>query len=189
MIYAALLRGINVGGKTRVEMPRLKQLFEAAGCQSVSTYINSGNVVFSDGRTAKELVPLLESALKKEFSLELRIVLRDHANIRKLCQTVPAEWVNDASQKTDVLFLWEEIDDGHILEKLAWKPEIERVQYVDGAVVWNIDRVNATRGSMVKIIGTDVYKHLTVRNINTVRKLDSLMQTVTGGVHNIRITG
>ncbi|MFZ0012812.1 MAG: DUF1697 domain-containing protein, partial [Acidimicrobiia bacterium] len=51
MIYVALLRGINVGGKNKVEMSRLKETFEAAGAETVSTYINSGNVIFSSDRS------------------------------------------------------------------------------------------------------------------------------------------
>jgi hypothetical protein len=39
MVYVALLRGINVGGKNIVEMARLKQAFEELGFTSVKTYI------------------------------------------------------------------------------------------------------------------------------------------------------
>lgn len=44
--HVALLRGINVGGKNLVPMPKLIALFEKAGCTEVETYIQSGNVVF-----------------------------------------------------------------------------------------------------------------------------------------------
>ncbi len=51
-----LLRGINVDGdKAKAEMPRLKQVFESAGCQDVITYVNFGNVLFRDSREASEL--------------------------------------------------------------------------------------------------------------------------------------
>ena len=46
MNFIALLRGINVGGKNKVEMGQLKNLLETAGYTKVSTYINSGNVLF-----------------------------------------------------------------------------------------------------------------------------------------------
>ena len=44
--YVALLRGINVGGRNPVPMADLRATFEAAGYTSVSTYIQSGNVLF-----------------------------------------------------------------------------------------------------------------------------------------------
>ncbi|HEX7259416.1 MAG TPA: DUF1697 domain-containing protein, partial [Candidatus Saccharimonadia bacterium] len=122
MRYAALLRGINVGGKAKVAMPKLKAVFETLGCTDVITYINSGNVVFLDGRSSKELVPLIESAIAEEFRLAIRIVLRDSMAITKLCKEIPSSWTNDSVQRTDVLFLWEEIDDPAILQKITINP-------------------------------------------------------------------
>lgn len=46
MKYAALLRGINVGGKNVVKMDDIKQLFLNLGLLKIKTYIQSGNVVF-----------------------------------------------------------------------------------------------------------------------------------------------
>ncbi len=159
-------------------MPRLKALFEALGCENVLTYINSGNVIFSDVRSAKELVPLIETAIAKEFGLPVRIVLRDLENIRVLCKEIPAGWTNDIEQKTDVMFLWDEIDNKDILGKAVINPKIENVRYIAGALVWNIGRENVTRGGGVKLIKTDLYRHMTIRNINTVRKLEALMSQI-----------
>jgi len=175
MVYVALLRGINVGGKTRVEMSRLKALFVSLGCGEVVTYINSGNVIFSDDRSANKLTPLIETAIEKEFKLPVRVVLRDRDNIARLAGEIPSDWTNDAEQKTDVLFLWSEIDDKSILDKVIIRPHIENVRYIDGALVWNTSRQNATRSSLLRLAGTDLYKQVTIRNINTVRKLDGLM--------------
>lgn len=175
MKYVALLRGINVGGHTRVEMRKLKLVFEKAGCTRVSTYINSGNVVFSDTRTIAELHRLLEAAIFEAFEVEVPIVLRTQSQIEQICEEIPESWTNDTVQKTDVMFLWDEIDSKDILHKVKIKPEIERVKYLSGALVWNIGRENVTRGNGIKLIKTDLYQHMTVRNINTVRKLNSLM--------------
>ena len=46
MKYIALLRGVNVGGKNKVAMGDLRVCFESLGFENVTTYINSGNVVF-----------------------------------------------------------------------------------------------------------------------------------------------
>lgn len=178
MIYAALLRGINVGGNSRIEMPRLKKIFESVGCANVVTYINSGNVVFQDDRPKTELGPLIEEGIRQEFGLDVPVLLRDQASVNKLCQEIPEDWTNDSQMRTDVLFLWDKYDAPEVLDKIIYKPEIERVRYMTGAVVWNVDRENVTRGSMVKLVGSDLYKHMTIRNINTVRKLNDLMQNI-----------
>lgn len=44
--YIALLRGINVGGKNKIDMTELRLLFESIGFIKVVTYINSGNIIF-----------------------------------------------------------------------------------------------------------------------------------------------
>lgn len=176
MMYVALLRGINVGGKSRVEMSRLKTVFEDQGCTNVRTYINSGNVVF---KTSKDLINVcnkLETAIEHEFGFRVPVIVRSAENIAKLCEAIPPEWVNDTTQKTDVMFLWDDIDSPDILRQIDLKSDIENVVYLPGALVWNIGRENVTKGSGIKLIKTDLYKHMTVRNINTVRKLHALMQ-------------
>ena len=51
MFCTALLRGVNVGGSRRIEMDRLRALTESLGYENVSSYINSGNLLFSTEET------------------------------------------------------------------------------------------------------------------------------------------
>ena len=176
MIYVALLRGINVGGNAKVEMPKLKTCFETLGCKDVLTYINSGNVIFRDDRPAQELVPLIEAAIAKDFRLNIHVVLRDIDNFKLLCQKIPLEWTNDDRLKTDVMFLWDEIDNPDILEKVTINPKIEYARYYPGALVWHISRTNTVPGGSITFGKAGLSRRMTARNINTVRKLFSLMQ-------------
>ncbi|MEK7594583.1 MAG: DUF1697 domain-containing protein [Patescibacteria group bacterium] len=176
MVYVALLRGINVGGNSKVEMSRLRAMFIELGCQDVLTYINSGNVIFRDHRSAQELVSLIESEIAKEFGFNVRIVIRDFDNISKLNSEIPLDWTNDTVRRTDVMFLWDKFDNADAVNMVAIKPEIETIRYIEGALVWNIGRENVRRGAAAKLIGSDIYKHMTIRNINTVRKLYELMK-------------
>lgn len=48
MSYVALLRGINLGKRNKVDMKSLKALFEETGFQNVRTYIQTGNVLFDE---------------------------------------------------------------------------------------------------------------------------------------------
>lgn len=176
MIYVALLRGVNVGGKARVEMAKLAATFQSLGYKNVRTYINSGNVVF----TAPEADPTMlavtvESAITARFQLEVPVVVRTKPNIDALVAAIPEEWANGEIQKTDVLFLWSAINQPSIKDQFKIKPDIERLLYVDGALVWNVDRAHINQGTMLKIVGTATYKQVTIRNINTVRKLAAIM--------------
>jgi len=177
MIYVALLRGINVGGNNKVEMKKLKTSFEEAGMQNVKTYINSGNVIFRDEKyTQKQLTKMLESAIEKDFNLKIKVLLRTIKDIEKINKNLPTTWKNDSTMKCDVMFLWEEIDSPDILNQLPKTPATEDLNYLPGTVIWRVDRENLTKSPILKIVGTKIYKQMTIRNCNTIRKLLELMQ-------------
>lgn len=177
MIYVALLRGINVGGKNKVDMKRLKEAFMEAGMKSVSTYINSGNVIFIDNqRTKAEIAGILEEVILHYFQLEIKVLIRSIDDFKDMIKILPTTWKNDQEMKCDVLFLWEEIDQGAILNELTIKPEIDTVLYTPGAILWSVDKRNVTRSGLSKLVGTNLYKKMTIRNVNTTRKIYDIMQ-------------
>lgn len=177
MVFVALLRGINVGGNNKIDMKQLKQMFEGIGLTDVVTYINTGNIIFTDSScSAQELSEKLEEAISAGFGLTIKVMVRNLNEIRAIMDKLPDNWTNDANMKSDVLYLWDEINEESVLEKLTIKPEVERVIYVHGAILWSYDRANAGKSGMSKIIGTKVYQKTTVRNVNTARKIYELMQ-------------
>lgn len=175
MNYVALLRGINVGGNSRVEMPRLKSVFESLGSRHVVTYINSGNVLFADDRDRGSLEPIIAEAIEKEFGFNVPVLLRTQNTIESLCKKIPSEWTNDSEQRTDVMFLWDAYDRPTIVQEVLHDPAFEHLQYIDGALVWNVQRSRVKAGAIIKLLKTDLYKNMTIRNINTVRKLNELL--------------
>ena len=56
------------------------------------------------------------------------------------------------------------------------KPEIDTVLFFRGGILWKTDRENVARSGLIKIVGTDLYKKMTVRNVNTVRKIYDIMK-------------
>ncbi len=179
MIYVALLRGINVGGNNMIDMKRLKQVFIDSGLQSVVTYINSGNVIFYAVEYTKEqLIELIEKAILENFQLQIKVVLRSIEDFHTMMSRVPESWRNDQDMKCDVLFLWEDVDSPTLLTELTVKPDIDTVIYTPGAVLWAVDKINVTKSGSMKLVGTNLYKKMTVRNINTARKIYLIMQKV-----------
>ncbi|MEC1376051.1 DUF1697 domain-containing protein [Heyndrickxia oleronia] len=177
MVYIALLRGINVGGKNKIDMKVLKQTFEKAGMKDVVTYINTGNIIFSSkGKSQTELSRILEDAIHDDFGLQIKVVVRSIDDVRAIINAIPDTWKNDKDMKSDVMFLWDEIDDESILTKLVIKPIVDTVKYVPGAILWSVDKKNVTQSGMLKIIGSKLYKQVTIRNVNTARKIYELMQ-------------
>lgn len=177
MRYIALLRGINVGGANKISMADLRSVFEDAGMSKVSTYINSGNVLFSaDIEDRDRLVEVLQDAIKVRSGLSPDVQVRDEDELEAVVRAIPVKWTNDASMKCDVVFLQPDADSADILGELGPRPGIEDALYVPGAVVWRVDRVNATRSRLTRIVGTPLYHRVTVRNCNTVRKLHELLR-------------
>lgn len=79
---AALLRGINVGGKNLLPMKALAEIFAAAGCTEVKTYIQSGNVVFRHGRTI-DAAAAARAAIAARFGLKVPMIVRSAAEMAK----------------------------------------------------------------------------------------------------------
>jgi uncharacterized protein (DUF1697 family) len=178
MTYIALLRGINVGGNRIVSMKALKDVFEKAGMTDVRTFINSGNVVFSTKlRSRSRLTSLLEKAIAKRFGFTVDVLVVSDSAMRAIVAEIPTRWTNDATMKCDVLFLWDDVDRRSILDELEIKKEIETVRHTPGALIWGIERKNVTKSRMPKLVGTALYKRMTVRNCNTARKLLALMES------------
>ena len=177
MTYVALLRGINVGGNRKVDMKRLKVTFESCGFADVRTYINSGNVVFgSDSTDQRALVKTLERRSSPTSASPSRFCCATPRASTRFVEALPDCWSNDESAKCDVMFLAEEIDSPDILDQLTIKPDIDEVRYVPGAILWRVERPKATRSGMLKLVGTELYAQMTVRNCNTARKLGALVQ-------------
>ncbi|MDF2479239.1 MAG: hypothetical protein K0S24_4722 [Sphingobacterium sp.] len=126
MIYVALLRGINVGGKNKIDMKLLKETFVRIGMRSVVTYINSGNVIFADMQHTKlEITTLLEKAISEDFQLEIKVLVRSINDFDHMMKVLPDSWKNDKDMKCDVLFLWDEIDGETWFRELEIKPNID----------------------------------------------------------------
>jgi len=76
VVYVVLLRGINVGGKTKVPMAALRDVCAAAGCEDVVTYIQSGNVVLTSRLSEKKLQASLEERIAAEFGFGPAVMVR-----------------------------------------------------------------------------------------------------------------
>lgn len=169
--YVALLRGINVGGARCVEMKRLKALFESLGYVNVATYINSGNVIFEAAKEQGGVRSAVEESLKNEFGFDIPTLVNTQMQMRQIAEAIPQNWQNDKEHKTDVAYLFSDVNYPSIIDELPINKELLEIKYVDGAIFWNVDRKNYTQSRLNKLISHKVYKFMTIRNINTARFL------------------
>ena len=109
MEYVALLRGINVGGKT-LKMEPLVELFEAMKLANVRTYIQSGNVLFTAAASgAGKLKAELESRIAKRFGLAVTVILRTRRELKRVLDSNPLlQSGSRDSERMHVTFLEDE---------------------------------------------------------------------------------
>jgi uncharacterized protein (DUF1697 family) len=175
MTYVAFLRAVNVGGKGIVSMAAIREALVALGLSDVRTYINSGNVIFSTRPSnARQLAGRIEEALEQHTHTAIKVLVIDHLTLNKMVDAIPPGWVDDKTMRTYVLLLWKELDDRKVLASLPIKPGVDELKYTPGAVVWRVDRENVGRSQMNKMVGTPMYKKMTIRSANTMRKLNEL---------------
>ncbi|MBU2912881.1 DUF1697 domain-containing protein [Reichenbachiella agariperforans] len=79
--YVALLRGINVSGQKKIKMAELKVALEAAGLQSVQTYIQSGNIVFESEESEEQAAARIEGAIYGAYNFEVPTVVFEQSTL------------------------------------------------------------------------------------------------------------
>lgn len=178
-VFVALLRAVNVGGNNIISMRALKESFEGMGFKQVSTYINSGNVIFTTRETdARKLERKIEQMLVKDFELEGKVVVRSLAEMARLVGSLPSSWEGDSSWRYNVIFLRHTIDSEKILEELTAKGDYEQICYRPGTVLWSAQASEINRTNMQKLSSRKIFRDMTVRNLNTTKKLHTLMKKV-----------
>ena len=103
--HVALLRGINVGGRNKVPMAELREVVTSLGHTGVTTYIQSGNVLFttSEDDTAK-LASSLEAAITGAFGIESSVVVLSRDDLAEILDRNP--YPNEPNPKfVHVVFL------------------------------------------------------------------------------------
>ena len=176
-VFVALLRGVNVGGNNMISMRSLKESFETLGFANVSTYINSGNIIFqSKENDPRKLERKIEQMLSSDYQLNSKVVVRSLAEMEKLVKALPGNWNDDSALRYNVVFLRHSIDSEKILEELPANSDIEEVLYRPGTLLWSVQASEANRSRFVKLSSRKIFQDMTIRNLNTTRKLYGLMK-------------
>lgn len=178
-VFVALLRGVNVGGNNMIKMSELKVSFENLGFTAVSTYINSGNIIFkSKEPDPRKLERKIEQMLAKDYDLDSKVVVRNFTEIETLVNNLPPHWNGDSTWRYNVMFLRHTIDSEDIIAELQFKTGVEHVSYVPGTLLWSAQVTSLNQTSMQKLSSRKIFREMTVRNLNTTKKLCELMKKI-----------
>jgi uncharacterized protein (DUF1697 family) len=171
--YVALLRGINVGGH-RVKMDRLRTLFQELGFGEVTTYIASGNVIFSaESSDEGALREAVELHLNDELGYEVATFIRTPDELAAVAEFDLDDRGSSSSFASHyVIFLHAPADASFRSKLTELESDVDAFDFVGREIHWrtrgklsesplfsgSLDR--ATRGVPT-----------TQRNINTVRRI------------------
>jgi len=175
MKYVAFLRGINVGGKNKVKMETLREVFGALLFQNVKIYINSGNVIFETAKSDdRRLAAKIEKAIESEFSLVIKVMVRTIDEIEAVIKNNPFEGQFENDKDLHVLFLDEELAEEKRELLLSNNNENEMFA-VRNREIFYLLRVGFSDSLLGKdYIGKKLKTPATARNWRTVNKIVEL---------------
>ncbi len=176
MRYVALLRGINVGGNNKIKMADLTHAVEQAGYTNVTTFIQSGNIIFdSEIRDREKIAKDIERVILDAFKLDIRVVIRSLPEMRKIVANMPSSWAK-ADLRTYVAFIKEPMTAVAAAKEIPVREGIDILDVGDGVLYMATKTEGLTKSGYTKIVGTKIYNNMTMRNSNTTLKILSLMR-------------
>ncbi|MFI6944099.1 DUF1697 domain-containing protein [Streptomyces sp. NPDC050418] len=176
--YAALLRGINVGGHAKIPMAELRTLLTGLGYEAVATHLQSGNAFFGapKGGDEQSLAAEISAAIERHFGFAVTCLVRDHAYLKAVAEACPYPAAELEAKQVHVTYLsgqpdparYEEIDrDSRLPEEFALGDRCVYLYAPDGLgrskLGEILSRPRMTKGMIA-----------TTRNWNTVTKLVEL---------------
>jgi uncharacterized protein (DUF1697 family) len=173
--YVALLRSVNVAGHGRLSMVDLQQTFVTLGHSDVSTYIQTGNVLFrSPSRSIPKLAQIIEQQLRLDFGSAPAVILRTVPDLTRVVATSPFAKQGVDPSRHHVTFLAETPSPQRLAAFKAPPSGRDELVIIDQEVY-----VHTPDGyGNSKLTGALLERHLgvitTTRNWNTVTKLCEL---------------
>lgn len=173
--YIALLRGINISGKNKIAMPSLKAAFEDMGFLNVSTYINSGNVLFScDSHENSEIADQCKAMIEEKFHLDVPVAVISKAELSQALEHAPDWWDIPSEEEVihQAIFLIAPVAATEVYQAVGEpKPEYEQVAFYQNVIFWSAPRATLSRTRWYKIASSSVNSKVTIRNASTAKNL------------------
>lgn len=175
--HLVLLRGINVSGQKLIKMEDLRNLLSDAGFQNVTTYIQSGNIIFDHPETSKAKVGAkVASIIKEKYGWDVGVIVRNLADLEQTIDGNPFLKEADVDLKQlYVAFLSDEPFPENIAKFEAFDIQQDRAVFGDGVLYLkyhdsaaNTKLSNALIENKLKVVATS-------RNWNTTLKLRDML--------------
>ena len=88
--YISILRGINVSGHKLIKMDTLRKSYENLGFHNVTTYVQSGNVIFtSKNAKHEELAQAITQQIEKDFGFDVPVIVLSVDKLKQIIDNNP----------------------------------------------------------------------------------------------------
>ena len=176
MIYLALLRGINVGGKNITKMTELKACLENSGFDRVETFIQSGNVVFETRqKSTAKLTAQVDTAIEAAFGIDPRVVVLSRDRLKAVLADAPAAWRSRTDLRKNIAFLRPAVPAALALKEVDLRPGVDAVEAGEGVLYMTTTLRDLGKSRMSRIVMKPVYQQMTIRTYGTCLKIQSLI--------------
>jgi uncharacterized protein (DUF1697 family) len=167
--WVALLRGVNVGGRT-IRMADLREALGALGLENVQTVLQSGNVRFDSNLAGEKLQRTIEKGLGERFGYEAHVQVIEQGKLERVIDAYPFGTAGEDSHDY-VVFMERGLEKDLAAEKVQLG-EDERVNPGDGVVYWRVNKGSTLQSPFGKLLTKAKYRDFnTNRNLRTLRKL------------------
>ncbi|MEA4918965.1 DUF1697 domain-containing protein [Proteiniphilum sp.] len=89
--YISILRGINVSGQKMIKMDALRKSYESLGFHNVTSYLQSGNMVFTTDKNIEldEFTQIISDRIEKDFGFQIPVIVLSVDKLRQIVDTNP----------------------------------------------------------------------------------------------------
>jgi uncharacterized protein (DUF1697 family) len=128
-MWIALLRGINLGARNKVSMSDLRELLSDLGAEDVTTYVQSGNVLFRSAGARDELRKAIEKEIRSRFGHDVTVLLRTNEELAAVAAGNPFAADESELTKLHATFLVGRPEPGRVaaLDEKQFEPDRFRV--------------------------------------------------------------
>ncbi len=174
MKYIALLRGINISGKNKIAMSKLKKEFTNLGFKEVTTYLNSGNIIFESNINNKnEIINNIQIMIKDKFEFDIPTYVTTSQELEELMSNSPEWWGKDNKEIYDnIIFIIPPTTYKEVFDAIGSPNEYEKIQEYKNNIFWSFDLKNYRKSNWwSKTASTEISNSITIRTANTMRKI------------------
>ena len=180
MKYIVLLRGVNISGKNKVSMPKLKQLLEENSYQNVSTYLNSGNIIIESNINNKELIiENISKIIEFNFNIKIPIYIMIVPELEDILNNSPSWWGTTNKEIYDnLIFIIPPTTYEEVYNTIGSpKENVDQIEEYHNTIFWSFVLKDYRKSTWwIKTASTSITNKITIRTANTMKKLLQLSQ-------------